>query len=188
MAIVKFNDAETDLLLSVMLEHTVKLAAEFSAAEDDLSRALLLEACRIIAELHQPTAVLPDVKVELQPFDVEPYIRTLTEAEGIDLGKELGPMDPRAFTPRCTHGKLFSEACSKCQSRCPHGLTEDEPCAGCGRGVAPAHPGTFIPDPQAPVGMPPCNCGLLARWAEPGAANTHLPTCPRAAAELGHLG
>lgn len=34
--------------------------------------------------------------------------------EGIDPIKELGPMDPRAFNPRCVHGKRFTENCEHC--------------------------------------------------------------------------
>src|SRR5271163_1128406 len=104
MTIFNFNDAERELLLELMLEHVITAAVDYTPDKNgDVpvdARARLLLACRITAELHQPTAVLSDVPARPQ-FDVEPYIRTLTGAEGIDLDKELGPMDPRAFTPRC---------------------------------------------------------------------------------------
>jgi len=132
MALFNFNDAERELLLALMLEHVVSHSVAYEGDAGQANRARLVEACRIVAELHDPTATLSDVPV----IDSERLQqRELAAREGIDLDKELGPMDPRAFAPRCTHGKLFSEVCLICADRCAHGLTKQEPCAACGRGI-----------------------------------------------------
>lgn len=37
-------------------------------------------------------------------------------AAGVDIGKELGPINPIALRPRCVHGVLFTEDCETCDA------------------------------------------------------------------------
>jgi hypothetical protein len=168
MALYKLNDAEIEVLTDVLIEHA---AAVLSAGLDSYQRARFVTLSRIVTQLHEPRADEP------APFTIhgiedarsDPWMRAAAESEGIDLNKELGPADPRASRPRCTHGKLFTDDCPACNDRCPHGLTMESPCAACDRGVA------VTPSPHD------CTC-----WYDPERhglehrilRGAHADTCP----------
>jgi hypothetical protein len=157
----KFSEVERDLLLDLAIDRAARhgldhLEENLSIKDRAANRATLTAWCRIIGELSAPTPLTDDdfpretlsaYMDEPRPRDSEQeQQRESARREGLDFDKEFGPIDPRARTPRCVHGKLFSEACPICEGRCAHGLTQLEPCAACGRGVLPAEqPGTFDP-------------------------------------------
>jgi len=128
----RFNDVERELLLDAAIERAATgPSAQF--IDDKDARVRFIAWCRIIGELLSPTPIVAPAA----PIDSEQQQqREIARREGLDFDKEFGPVDPRARTPRCVHGKLFSEPCHACEKRCAHGLTMLEPCAGCGRGVA----------------------------------------------------
>lgn len=143
----KFSDAERELLLDAAIERAA--AGPFAKFIDDVdARARFVAWCRIIGELLAPSPI-PTRSIPVGFEDLHPSIdseeaqqREFARREGLDFDKEFGPIDPRARTPRCVHGKLFSEPCEKCADRCTHGLEIGMPCAACGRGVDPPPPDT----------------------------------------------
>jgi hypothetical protein len=114
--------------------------------DEHVDRQIFLVWCRIVGELSMPTPITiedipPSIIAAIAPVakivdSEEAQQREFARREGLDFDKEFGPIDPRARTPRCVHGQLFSEPCMVCAARCVHGLTQDMPCAPCGRGIA----------------------------------------------------
>jgi hypothetical protein len=139
----KLSPEETDLLLDFAIKHAATrghdVALNLNADRDEFKRW-----CRIIGELSAPTPLtIEDFhRGALAPDSEQEQQREFARREGLDFDKEFGPIDPRARTPRCVHGKLFSEPCEKCADRCTHGLEIGMPCAACGRGVDPPPPDT----------------------------------------------
>src|SRR5271170_2201398 len=133
-----FSDEEAELLMECAVQRSVEAGIESvdSVIGGLDARAVFVRWCRIVAELHAPATLGaymgPQIDSETE------QMREACRRERISYDKEMGPMDPRAFNPRCVHGKLRTEPCEKCDNRCVHGLTMDEPCAGCERGVAKA--------------------------------------------------
>ena len=137
-----FSGEEAELLMECAVQRSVEAGIESvdSVMGGRDARAVFVRWCRIVAELHAPAPATLALGAYMGPLiDSETeQMREACRREGISYDKEMGPMDPRAFNPRCVHGKLRTEPCEKCDNRCSHGLTMDEPCAGCERGVAKA--------------------------------------------------
>jgi hypothetical protein len=149
----KFTETESHLLLDLAINAAASRGTDHlllpeGTDECAQNRAAFMAWCRIIGELSAPTPLTADdfprgtlsaYLDEPRPRDSEQeQQREIARREGLDFDKEFGPIDWRARTPRCVHGRLFSEACGQCGDRCPHGIETAMPCAQCGRGIAPA--------------------------------------------------
>jgi hypothetical protein len=134
----RFSDAEASWLLDLVVGKVIEVASrarqEFATVETHMPSLLLW--CRVTAELHEPSPRVDLSVSEAAPNRFGVDVREMTTREGIDIDKELGPIDPRAFKPRCIHGRFFTDLCNECASRCSHGITLDMPCFPCNRGVA----------------------------------------------------
>jgi len=75
-----------------------------------------LMACRIICELQEPSTVAaPSTEANSMQLSIDDGTKEAAHAEGIDLEREIGVYDPRAFNPKCLHGRrLKDEPCDAC--------------------------------------------------------------------------
>jgi len=121
----RFSADEAALLLEIMISRVADLARYLP---EPTNKALFLQSCRIVAELHElyePTA---------QPVTPEPGGENDMQLSMVDDlipdDRRFDEVDPRASDPRCIHGVRFAVPCDKCaEPSIPFFVTDEEKAA-----------------------------------------------------------